>query len=218
MNAVEIKNYTKKLKGRLILKDITLSLEQGGIFGFYGHNGSGKSMLFRAIAGLIHPTSGEISVFGKKIGEDISFPESIGLVIETVGFWPFNTGFQNLKTLASIKKVITDDEIKNAIKRVGLDPDDKRTYGKYSLGMKQRLGIAQAIMEKPELILLDEPTNALDDDGIALVRNIIKEEQKRGATILIASHNLEELSLLCNRFFKMSDGVLKEIAKEDFVK
>ena len=214
MTAVDIKNYTKVIKGNTILNDITLSLEAGGIYGFYGHNGSGKSMLFRAIAGLLHPTKGEVSVFGKKIGVDISFPESLGLVIESVGFWPYNTGYENLETLASIKNQIKGDDIRLALTRVGLDPDDKRKYSKYSLGMKQRLGIAQAIMEKPQLILLDEPTNAIDEDGVDKIRSVIKEEKERGATVLIASHNSDDLTLLCSRFFKMSDGVLKETAKE----
>lgn len=214
MDTIEIKNYTKVLKGTTILSDISLSLERGGVYGFYGHNGSGKSMLFRAISGLIHPTKGEITVFGKKLGVDISFPESMGLVIESVGFWPYNTGIQNLETLASIKSKTTKDEIKTTMTRVGLNPDDKRTYSKYSLGMKQRLGIAQAIMEKPQLILLDEPTNAIDEDGVKMIRNVIKEENERGATILIASHNTADLTLLCSRFFKMNDGVLKETPRE----
>jgi ABC-2 type transport system ATP-binding protein len=210
MNAVEIKNMTKILKKKTILSDINLSLESGLVYGFYGRNGSGKSMLFRAIAGLIRPSKGTVSVFDKVLGKDTSFPESMGLVIESVGFWPYYTGFENLKVLASIKNKILDDDIRENIRRVGLEPDDKRTYKKYSLGMKQRLGIAQAIMEKPDLILLDEPTNALDEDGVNLIRNIVKEEQQRGATILIASHNKEDLSLLCNRFYKMSDGKLTE--------
>lgn len=214
MSVVEIEHYTKKLKGKVILSNITLSLEAGGTYGFYGHNGSGKSMLFRAIAGLIHPTEGSVKVFGKKIGEDVSFSESMGLIIESVGFWPYYTGFENLKILASIKHTVSDDEIRQAIVRVGLDPDDKRTYGKYSLGMKQRLGIAQAVMEKPNLILLDEPTNALDEDGVKQVRIIIQEEAKRGACILIASHNREDLALLCSRFFKMDDGRLTETTEE----
>jgi ABC-2 type transport system ATP-binding protein len=211
MIAVEFKNVSKKLKEKLILSDITFSLEAGKIYGFYGHNGSGKSMLFRAIAGLIRPTSGEVIVFGKRIGVDVSFPEDLGLIIETVGFWPHYTGFENLKTLASIKNTISDDDIKDSIIRVGLDPYEKRSYSKYSLGMKQRLGIAQAIMEKPNLILLDEPTNALDEDGVKLVTNIINEEVERGATVLITNHNKEELKLLCSKFFKMNDGKIKEM-------
>ena len=176
MSVVEIEHYTKKLKGKTILSNINLTLEAGSANGFYGRNGSGKSMLFRAIAGLIHPTEGIVKVFEKKIGEDVSFPESMGLVIESAGFWPYYTGLENLKILASIKNTISDEEIRRAIERVGLDPDDKRTYAKYSLGMKQRLGIAQAVMEKPDLILLDEPTNALDENGVKQVRTIIDEE------------------------------------------
>lgn len=210
MNAVEIKDMTKVIKKKTILSHINLTIEAGSVNGFYGHNGSGKSMLFRAIAGLIHPTEGSVAVFGKTLGEEISFPESMGLVIEAVGFWPYYTGFENLKILASIKHTISDEEIRRAIERVGLNPDDKRTYAKYSLGMKQRLGIAQAVMEKPNLILLDEPTNALDEDGITLIRNVICEEQNRGATVLIASHNKEDLSLLCQKFYKMNDGTLSE--------
>jgi ABC-2 type transport system ATP-binding protein len=210
MTAVKIENMTKIIKGKTILSNINLTLESGGVYGFYGHNGSGKSMLFRAIAGLIRPTEGTVTVFGKKIGEEVSFPESMGLVIESVGFWPYYTGFENLKTLASIQHKISDDEVKQAIRRVGLDPDDKRTYRKYSLGMKQRLGIAQAVMEKPDLLLLDEPTNALDEDGIAQIRKLIQEEQERGATVLIASHNKEDLALLCGKFYKMNDGELTE--------
>lgn len=210
MNAVEITKMTKVLKGKTILSNIDLTLKSGHIYGFYGQNGSGKSMLFRAVAGLIHPTKGTIVVFGKELGKDATFPESIGLVIESVGFWPYYTGLENLKVLASIRNKISDTEIRRAIERVGLLPDDKRTYRKYSLGMKQRLGIAQAVMEKPDLILLDEPTNALDEDGIELVRSLILEERNRGATILIASHNKEDLALLCEKCYKMKDGVLAE--------
>ncbi len=210
MNAIEIHHLTKVLKGQEVLKDVNLTLEKGEVCGLYGHNGSGKSMLLRAIAGLIQPTKGTVMVFGDQLGKDISFPHSMGLVIENVGFWPYYTGYENLKTLASIQNKITNNEIQENIRRVGLDPEDKRTYHKYSLGMKQRLGIAQAVMEKPDLILLDEPTNALDDEGISLVREIVKEENERGATIVLASHNKEDLSLLCGSFYKMADGRLME--------
>ncbi|MFO7295947.1 MAG: ABC transporter ATP-binding protein [Caldicoprobacter sp.] len=206
MMAVEIYHLTKIIKGKTILDDITLELERGKIYGFFGRNASGKTMLFRAICGLIKPTRGEVRVFGKRIGVDVSFPESLGLIIENVGFWEQWTGFQNLKFLASIKNIITDEDIRAAIRRVGLDPDDKRIYGKYSLGMKQRLGIAQAIMEKPQLIVLDEPTNSLDEEGVGLVRNILLEEKERGATILIASHIKEDIDLLCDEKFKVEAG------------
>src|SRR5690606_30059424 len=181
---IKVTGLSKVIKEKEVLKDINLSMERGRIYGFYGRNGSGKTMLCRAVCGLIKATSGDIYNFGKKLGKDSSFPEILGLIIESVAFWPQYTGIQNLKFLASIKNIISDDEIKEAIKSVGLDPDDKKIYKKYSLGMKQRLGIAQAIMEKPDLIVLDEPTNALDSEGVSLVRNILLKERDRGAVIM----------------------------------
>lgn len=208
--AVVIENYTKIIKKKTVLSEINVSLERGKIFGLYGHNGSGKTMLLRAVSGLIYPTKGCVTVFGEKLGERISFPESLGIVIENVGFWPYYTGLVNLRILASIKKKISEEKIRDSIVRVGLDPDDKRVYGKYSLGMKQRLGIAQAVMEKPDLILLDEPTNALDDEGIERAYQIIREENERGATIVIASHDKDVLRSLCSRCYKMANGQLAE--------
>jgi ABC-2 type transport system ATP-binding protein len=210
MTAIEIQNMSKTIKGQTVLSNINLTLETGGSYGFYGHNGSGKSMLFCAVSGLIHPTEGSVKVFGKELGKEISFPESMGLIIENVGFWPYYTGFENLQVLASIRHIISDEEIKESIRRVGLNPEDKRTYKKYSLGMKQRLAIAQVVMEKPELIILDEPTNALDEEAVEAVRHLIREEQKRGATILIASHNREDLKQMCDQYYKMTDGKLEE--------
>lgn len=206
MFAIEATNLIKRIKGNVILDNISLQLEKGQIHGFYGPNGSGKSMLFRAFTGLIRPTSGEVRLFGKKLGEDMAFPESVGLIIENVGFWKDFTGYENLKMLADIKKQIGPEEIRQAIRRVGLDPDDKKKYGKYSLGMKQRLAIAQAIMEKPELIILDEPTNALDSEGIEQIRQLILEEKERGATVCIASHNREDLKALCDDFYQILPG------------
>ena len=212
---IKVTGLSKVIKEKEVLKDINLSMERGKIYGFYGRNGSGKTMLFRAVCGLIKPTSGEIYIFGKKLGKDISFPESLGLIIESVGFWPQYTGFQNLKFLASIKNIISDDEIKEAIRSVGLDPDDKKIYKKYSLGMKQRLGIAQAIMEKPDLIVLDEPTNALDSEGVSLVRNILLKERDRGAVIMIASHNREDIDLLSDEKYMMDNGRLYKVSEEN---
>lgn len=208
--AVNVSHLSKTIGGRAILTDITFTLEKGSVSGFYGHNGSGKSMLFRAIAGLIKPSEGEIRVFGQKLGEEISFPPSIGLIIENVGFWPYYSGFENLKILASFRRQLSEDQIKENMRRVGLDPEERLSYSKYSLGMKQKLGIAQAVMEKPNLLLLDEPTNALDDDGVKRIYTIIREEAERGATILIASHNTEDLEHLCTRFFIMNSGRLEE--------
>ncbi len=210
MDGIQLLHYTKILKGRTVLSDVCLELERGGIYGFYGHNGSGKTMLLRAVAGLIVPTEGSVSVFGKQLNEKYAFPENMGLIIENVGFWPDFTGMKNLQLLASVRKKIGDEEIRKTIRRVGLDPEDRRVYKKYSLGMKQRLGLAQAVMEEPELLLLDEPTNGLDDSGIEQFNTIIREEHSRGATILLASHDKEELKLLCGRTFRISDGVVAE--------
>lgn len=214
MDKIIIKNASRDIKGVRVLDNINLELDRGGIYGFIGSNGSGKTMLFRAICGLIKLTEGEIEVLSKKIRKDISFPESLGVIIESIGFWDEYTGFENLYLLSRIKKIIGKKEIMETLTRVGLNPKDKLTYKKYSLGMKQRLGIAEAIMEKPELLVLDEPTNALDDEGVETVRNILFEEKERGATILIASHNKEDISILCDRIFKMSEGRLREITNE----
>lgn len=214
MDKIIVKNATKEIKGALVLDHVNLELDRGGIYGFIGANGSGKTMLFRAICGLIRLTEGEIEVFSQKIRQDVSFPQSLGVIIESIGFWEEYTGFENLRLLSKIKKIVGDNEIREAIERVGLNPDDKRIYKKYSLGMRQRLGIAEAIMEKPELLVLDEPTNALDEDGVALVRSILVEERERGATILIASHNREDIATLCTRIFKMSEGRIREITEE----
>ena len=214
MEQIVVKEATKRLRNRIVLDNVSLTLDQGGIYGFFGSNGSGKTMLFRAICGLIRLTAGKIDVFGEKIGVDASFPKNLGVIIETVGFWGEYTGFKNLKMLAAIRNKINDDKIKTAISRVGLDPYDRRSFKKYSLGMKQRLAIAQAVMEYPELLVLDEPTNALDEDGVELIRNVILEEQQRGATVLIASHNKEDIKSLCSRQFKMTEGKLEE-AEED---
>lgn len=188
-----------------------MKIENNKIYGFLGSNGSGKTMLFRAICGLIRPTTGEIKINNKILHKDMGIPESLGVIIETVGFWDNLTGFENLKLLSKIKNKINDSEIKSAITRVGLNIEDIRTYKKYSLGMKQRLAVAQAIMEKPKLLVLDEPTNALDEDGVELIRNIIRQEKERGATVLIASHNKDDINLLSDKKFRVKDGRLTEM-------
>ncbi|MBQ5735491.1 MAG: ABC transporter ATP-binding protein [Lachnospiraceae bacterium] len=211
MMRLDVSNVTKKIKGKIILDNINLELVSGRIYGFVGENGSGKTMLFRAISGLMRLTSGQVSVDGQVLHKDISVLPGLGIIIENAGLYPELTGFDNLRQLAKINKKIDDEQIKESIIRVGLDPDDKRTFRKYSLGMKQRIIIAQAIMEKPDILMLDEPTNALDENAVNIVRDIIDEERKRGALVLIASHNKEDIKLLCDEIYRVKDGkVIKQ--------
>lgn len=201
-------NISKTIQGKRILKDISLSLHSGGIYGFAGKNGSGKTMLFRALSGLMTIDSGRIVWGGKELHRDFAVLPSLGIILENVGLYPNLTGFENLKYLAGLTGRIGKTEIERAILRVGLDPKDKRTYRKYSLGMKQRLAIAQAIMEQPDIIMLDEPTNALDEDGVSEIRTLILEEKERGALILLASHNSEDIRILSDRQYRIENGCI----------
>ena len=202
---IKITDVNKTIKKAPILRDINLEFT-GKVYGLRGKNGSGKTMLMRAICGLITPDSGIIDINGKILGKDISFPESIGVLIENPAFIGNYTGFKNLKVLASIQNRIGDEQIRKALEDIGLDPDDKRTYRKYSLGMKQKLGIAAAVMENPDIIILDEPINALDDVSVEKVHDILEEQKKRGAVIIIACHDKEELDQLSDEIIEISDG------------
>jgi ABC-2 type transport system ATP-binding protein len=204
------KNVSKTIGKKDILKDVSIELESGTVYGIVGRNGSGKTMLFRALSGLMNISSGKILLDEKELHKDMRILENIGIVIENAGLYPELTGFENLKLLASLNKKIDDKQIREAINRVGLDPYDKRTFRKYSLGMKQRIVIAQAIMERPDILMLDEPTNGLDIEGVERIRTIVKEEKERGAMILIASHNREDIELLADKVFLMTDGKLTE--------
>ena len=177
MEKIELDHVSKEMRGTMILNDIHRTFYTGKVYGLRGYNGSGKTMLLRMIAGLIRPTQGEVRVDGKVLHRDIDFPDNIGVMIENPEFWNNYTGREALYSLASIRKKITLEQIDEAMRKVELDPQDKRTLRKYSLGMKKRLGIAQAIMELPEILLLDEPSNALDKKGVDMVRKIIEEEK-----------------------------------------
>ena len=203
---VRLEDYCKSFKSAEVLKNINLTLESGKVIGLKGKNGSGKTMLMRAISGLILPTSGKVYINDKELGRQISFPPSIGILIENPSFIGNYTGFKNLKVLASIQNRIGDEQIRKALEDIGLDPDDKRTYRKYSLGMKQKLGIAAAVMENPDIIILDEPINALDDVSVEKVHDILEEQKKRGAVIIIACHDKEELDQLSDEIIEISDG------------
>lgn len=198
----------KTIHGKSILSDVHLTLGSGNIYGFTGRNGSGKTMLFRALSGLMSIDSGTIIWNGKILHKDFSVLPGLGIVLENAGLYPNLTGMQNLTCLANLTKRITTQEIRQAISRVGLDPEDRRVYGKYSLGMKQRLAIAQAIMEHPDVIMLDEPTNALDEDGIEDIRKIILSEKERGALILLASHSKEDIHLLADCLYRVDGGLI----------
>ena len=201
-----LEDYCKSFKSAEVLKNINLTLESGKVIGLKGKNGSGKTMLMRAISGLILPTSGKVYINDKELGRHISFPPSIGILIENPSFISNYTGFKNLKILASIQNRISDDEIRDAIRKVGLDPDDKRTFKKYSLGMKQRLGIAAAIMERPDIVILDEPINALDEAGAGLIKGLLDELKANGSLIIIACHDTEELNYLSDEIYEIYDG------------
>ena len=207
---IEIRDLCKEFKKNTVLDHVNLQMEDGKIYGIVGRNGSGKTMLFRCLAGLVKPTSGEIIFDGKILFRDIFAPPNMGVVIENMGLYPDFTGFDNLKYLSRIKKIISDEEIRAAIARVGLNPQDKRKIRKYSLGMRQRIVLAQAFMEKQDIIVLDEPTNGLDEEGIRLIRGILKEEADRGEVVVIASHNKEDIEYLCDKVFHMSRGCLEE--------
>lgn len=209
--SIIITDLTKKLRRRVILDHINVTFDAGRIHGIVGHNGSGKTMLFRAVSGLMHPTSGTISYNGKQLYEDMETLPSLGIILENADLYPEYSAVKNLTHLAGIRDVIDDEIVRETICRVGLDPDDQRPYRKYSLGMKQRLKIAQAIMEKPEVLILDEPTNSLDPEGIELLYKLLVEERERGTLVLVASHQLAEISDMADRVYRMDAGKLREV-------
>lgn len=208
---LEIKNVSKVIKGATVLKNVTLNMESGKIYGLKGPNGSGKTMLMRLVAGLIRPTEGEVYINGKLLGRDFDFPSSLGMLIENPAFLPNYSGSKNLELLAQIKGIAGEAEIRQMILDVGLNPDDRKKYRKYSLGMKQRLGIAAALMEKPEIILLDEPTNALDDKGIEQILALIRREQERGALIILSCHDAEILHAISDVVIQISEGRIEGV-------
>lgn len=211
MSFIEVKSVIKKWENNTVLNTVNLNVEQSEIVGIIGHNGSGKTVLMKCICGFITPDSGEIWVNGKRVGKDIDIPKNIGLIIETPGFLPNFSGFSNLWQLAKIRGKISKDDVRTIMKKVGLDPNEKKHVGKYSLGMRQRLGIAQAIMENPDILILDEPMNGLDKDGVADMRELFLQLKADGKTIIVASHNSVDIDVLCDRVFEITKGDLKQV-------
>lgn len=212
-NIIEIIGFSKKFKNNVILEDINLKIKRGKCYGFIGENGSGKTLIFKAICGFIRPSSGYITVKGKKVGSEVDFPEDVGVLIEQPGFLPNYSAYENLEFLANINGKIGEKEIRNALIFVNLDPNERKKLKNYSLGMKQRLGIAQAIMENPQILILDEPLNTLDKDGVKIIKKKLQELKEGGKTILITSHNAQDIQELCDYVFEINDKSLNNIVE-----
>ncbi len=208
---IKVENLTKIIKGSTVLDNISLEFTSGKIYGLVGKNGSGKTMLLRTIAGLISPTDGKVFINSKELHRDISFPEEMGIIIEKPELLNNITGLENLKLLAGVKKIISEDEIVRYMEMFSLEPYSKKTLKKYSLGMKQKIGIIQAIMENPKLLILDEPFNALDEGSVEIIRNLLKQYKEEGKLIIITSHHKEDIEILCDEIIYMVDG--KKIEK-----
>lgn len=207
-SVVEMKHVTKRYGKIEVLKDVSLTCKAGKIYGLIGRNGSGKTVLLKSICGFVLPTSGEVRVQGQQVGKDVDFPTDIGFIIESPGFLARESGLQNLMHLASIRGKASAEDVRQSMYTVGLDPDLRKPVGKYSMGMRQRLGIAQAIMEKPNLLILDEPMNGLDNHGVEHIRSVLLSLKEQGVTIVLASHFKEDISYLCDEVYEMDAGVL----------
>lgn len=207
-SVIKVDQVTKKFGSDIALSNVSIEFERGKIYGIVGRNGSGKTVLFKTMIGFLKPTGGRVVIDGKEIGKDTDFADNIGIIIETPGFLSAYSGYKNLEYLASIKNLIGEKEIRESMERVGLDPNSKKKVGKYSLGMRQRLGIAQAIMENPDILILDEPMNGLDNEGVEDVREILLNLKAEGKSIILASHNKEDIEALCDEVYEMDHGKL----------
>lgn len=207
-SVIKVEGIRKRIRHRIVLDQIDLNVPPGRIYGLTGPNGSGKSMLLRVVCGLVRPDQGKVRVFGEAIGEEVEFPRDTGALIDTPGFLLHYTGMRNLHLLALIRNRVTREQIVNTMRLVGLDPEDPRPVRAYSTGMRQRLGLAQALMENPKLLILDEPTSALDREGVQNIHRLLKDMKDKGVTILLASHSKDEMIQLCDATFLMEDGHL----------
>lgn len=211
MDEIKVEEVSLTLQKSEILKNISVDFEKGKIHGLIGRNGSGKTMLMKCICGFVKPTKGSIKVRGKIVGKDMDFPENTGMIIETPGFIPYYNGMKNLLLLAGLNKKVNKQQVAQVMEQVGLSPKLKRHVGKYSLGMRQRLGIAQAIMEQPDILILDEPMNGLDKDGVKDIRQLLLQLKEQKKTILIASHSAEDIDVLCDTVHEMDKGVITKV-------
>lgn len=207
---IQVEHAVKEFKETTALRDVSVQFDKGKIYGLVGRNGSGKTVLLKSICGFLPLTSGTIKVEGKVVGKDVEVPENIGIIIEEPGFLPQYSAKKNLKLLALLRNQISDSEIESTLEKVGLDPKSKKKVGKFSMGMRQRLGIAQAIMENPRILILDEPTNGLDESGVKEIRKLLLNLKNEERTIIIASHNAEDISTLCDQVYEMDGGVIRE--------
>ena len=210
-NIIILETATKIFKAEVVFENISVAFEKGKVYGIIGRNGSGKSVFFKCICGLMPLTAGLVRVNGKIVGKEMEIPSDIGIIIERPGFMQHYSGFKNLKMLAKIHGKATDSTICATMRKVGLDPDNKKWVEKYSLGMLQRLGIAQAILESPELLILDEPMNGLDESGVAEIREIFQSLKAQGVTILMTSHNADDISSLCDETYIMQNHALTKL-------
>lgn len=211
MTLIELKNVSKSFKGNTLVKDINTKFHKGKIYGITGRNGSGKSVLFKMVCGFMPPDEGEIIIHPDYMEPQTKFPKNFGIIIDRPGYIATKSGFDNLKALAIIQNLIPDEEIRNAMRIVGLDPDNKQKVKNYSLGMKQKLSLAQAIMENQEVLILDEPFNALDSASVENIRRLLLDYREQGKTIFITSHNQEDIDLLCDHVLTIDNGQLLEV-------
>lgn len=206
-----VENVTKSFGKKKVLKTVCAKFEMGKIYGIVGRNGSGKTVLLKCICGLLYPSTGTVTVDGRVVGKEVDYPENMGFIMESPGFLPWYSGFENLKYVASIRGRVEEDEIRKYMELVGLNSDDKKNVGNYSLDMKQRLGIAQALMENPDFLILDEPMNALDHNGVEDMRKVLLGMKKKGKLIIVASHVRDDIDILCDEVYGMNAGIMKKI-------
>ena len=211
MDYIKIEHVNKQFGKEHVLRDVNISFEAGKIHGLIGRNGCGKTVLLRIICGLYRAASGTVCVNGQYVGQDVEFPASTGILIESPGFIPYYSGYKNLQVLAELNYRTTDAMVRNAISLVGLSADEKKSVGKYSLGMRQRLGIAQALMENPQLLILDEPMNGLDNQGVEHIRSLLLALKESGVTILLASHFKDDIAYLCDEVYQMDAGIISKV-------